>query len=270
MSLLLFYSLVLCFAEIVFNYVSFSIRYLATEICAGTLQDFFTGKYEGPEVGDCRSMMNQISRGLNHLHLLEIVHGDLKPSNILISLPNGDLGPALKLADFGFSHAFRNKDGSQEFLPAYTEGWKCPLDPLVVNGKRDLPTDIFPLGILFGYIALRGVHPFGTDLDDAIGKMKNREPLVLKDIKTIDSYVKGDQGFFINLFTNMVSYEARPTVYEVLNHPFFTQQLPIMTPPRPEQQLEVTVPTVEPFFTVENVIRNGPALVCGEMSRNNG
>ena len=102
-------------------------------------------------------MLKQITKGLNHLHILGIVHGDLQPSNILISQPSGDLGPSLKLADFGLSHAYgREYDPNhtdRRFRPAFSEGWICLSDPIDEDGERELSSDIFPLGILYAFVA---------------------------------------------------------------------------------------------------------------------
>ena len=57
-------------------------------------------------------VLHQIVKGVHHLHLLNIVHGDLKPSNVLVSFPNGDLDPMLKVADFGLCHN-ANESGSK-------------------------------------------------------------------------------------------------------------------------------------------------------------
>ena len=74
---------------------------MAVEICCGNLEDLIKQKYDGPTVGSTLEVLRQIAKGVHHLHLLDIVHGDLKPSNILVSYSKGDLKPMMKLTDFG-------------------------------------------------------------------------------------------------------------------------------------------------------------------------
>ena len=194
-------------------------------------------------------MLKQITKGLNHLHILGIVHGDLQPSNILISQPSGDLGPSLKLADFGLSHAYgREYDPNhteRRFRPAFTEGWICLSDPIDEDGERELSSDIFPLGVLYAFVALKGVHPFGKDLEEAVENIKNRQPMPL-NVREFDPTVTANDRSeaFLQLLAKMVSYDPseRPTTSQVLDHPFFTLQ-PIMTTVRQEQE---SAPTVEP------------------------
>ena len=194
-------------------------------------------------------MLQQITKGLNHLHILGIVHGNLQPSNILISQPRGDLGPSLKLADFGLSHAYDsgNKTDRTEkrFRPAFTEGWICLSDPIDEDGERELSSDIFPLGVLYAFVALKGVHPFGKDLEEAVENIKNRQPMSL-NVREFDPTVTANDRSepFLQLLAKMVSYDPpeRPTTSQVLDHPFFTGQ-PIITPVRQEQE---SAPTVEP------------------------
>ena len=213
---------------------------MATELCAGTLYDLYNGKYNGPEVGDCRLVLREITSGLQYLHSFKIAHGDLKPSNILISIPKDNSSPKMKLADFGLSHAVRNKDDTgyeeNQFRPAFSKGWMCPFDAVGDDGKRELSFDVFPLGVLFAFAALKGVHPFGRDIDEAMENINNRQPLRLNVILRIDPSVRSPP--FLQLLAEMVSYDPsqRPTSLEIFNHPFFTQQ-PIMAPAR-KQHLE--------------------------------
>ena len=192
-------------------------------------------------------MLQQITKGLNHLHILGIVHGDLQPSNILISQPKGDLGPSLKLADFGLSHAYDsgNKTDRTEkrFRPAFTEGWICLSDPIDEDSERELSSDIFPLGILYAFVALKGTHPFGKDLNEASENIKNRQPMLL-NVREIDPNVRS--AAFLQLLVQMVSYDPskRPSTPQVLDDPFFTLQ-PIMAPVRQQQE---TAPTVVPLL----------------------
>ena len=110
------------------------------------------GKYEGPFLGNLITICHQIVEGINHLHLLKIVHGDLKPTNILISIPKGALAPLLKISDFGLSHAVPTTSIHQKthFRLAFTEGWMCPSDALDEEERRCPSFDIFSLGLIFG------------------------------------------------------------------------------------------------------------------------
>jgi hypothetical protein len=74
-----------------------------------------------------------------------------------------------------------------------------PFNSFDLFGKREVVVNIFPLGILFGCIALKGVYPFGEDLINAINKMKRRGPLVIIDVKPTDLSVQGDKRFFAAL-----------------------------------------------------------------------
>lgn len=73
-----------------------SSRYLAINLCAGNLEDYVCNHNRWPELG-VKEVCHQVTLGLEHLHSLEIVHGDLKPSNILISFAKGTVGPQIKL-----------------------------------------------------------------------------------------------------------------------------------------------------------------------------
>ena len=93
------------------------------ELCAGNLEDLVCGRYNGPSVGSTLEVLRQIVRGVTHLHLLNIVHCDLKPKNILISLPKGYLQPMMKLADFGLRHVVNNTESdSKQFRLASSKG----------------------------------------------------------------------------------------------------------------------------------------------------
>ena len=109
------------------------------ELCAGTLNDVIKGEYKGPLLESRRKVLSQIASALEHLHGKSIVHGDIKPQNILISLPISENSPVIKLADFGLSRLTKNCltastdkqnksiDGEQEFhIQTGTPGWMAP------------------------------------------------------------------------------------------------------------------------------------------------
>ena len=83
-------------------------RYIAIEYCMGTLADLVCGGNDDFAMTEQSHLpvLYQITAGLNQLHSLGIVHGNLKPSNILVSFPKGNgTEPMIKLADFGIRHA---------------------------------------------------------------------------------------------------------------------------------------------------------------------
>jgi serine/threonine protein kinase len=55
------------------------------ELCAASLQDYIKGKYEGPMPTD-EQVLFQLANGLEYIHSRKILHRDIKPDNILISL----------------------------------------------------------------------------------------------------------------------------------------------------------------------------------------
>ena len=111
------------------------------ELCAGNLHDLVLGKYTTPLIDiNLKDMLCQIVKGLEHLHLLNIVHGDKKPTYILISYPKGALSAQMKLADFGLFHSVGSDEsdsGDIQFLSAFTEGWLCPSDPVDEEGNTN-------------------------------------------------------------------------------------------------------------------------------------
>jgi len=155
------------------------------------------------------------------LHLLNIIHGDLKPSNILISLPKGELKPMMKLTDFGLRHVVPYTD-SKRFRQASSKGWMCPTDT-VNEGRLDPSFDIFPLAAVMGFTASNGTHPFGRDIREAILRIKKKLPIILV-IEQLDQSLPGYS--FLDLISKMLDFDSskRPTAPEVLSHSIFNKK----------------------------------------------
>jgi len=111
------------------------------------------------------NIMVQILRGISSAHEKGVVHGDLKPSNILFR----DDGK-LKISDWGWEK-FQNATNPRKFLSEKCKQGYCTPEHLEPNefGKVDEATDQFQLGILF-YEMLTGVRPFHAEGKDQIAK----------------------------------------------------------------------------------------------------
>jgi len=98
---------------------------------------------------------------LAHCHERGVVHGDLKPGNLMLT----DDGP--RLFDFGLGQATKGALSklprlSKERFKAWTPRYAAP-ELLEEGGMISLQTDVFAMGCVLFEVA-GGKHPFGTML----------------------------------------------------------------------------------------------------------
>ncbi|CAG2054452.1 unnamed protein product [Timema podura] len=103
-------------------------RYIALELCAATLQDYVEGKFEvgGKIAADV--ILYQAMAGLQHLHSLDIVHRDIKPHNVLMSMPNPRGEVRVMISDFGLCKKLKvgRVSFSRRSGVTGTDGWIAP------------------------------------------------------------------------------------------------------------------------------------------------
>ena len=111
--------------------------------------------------------MRQLAAALRFLRGIDIVHGDLKPANLLLTAPASSaaqLLPRLKVGDFGLAQSLAGDDSSSRL-----HGTALYLAPeLVTRGSFSASCDIWSSGailhkMLYGYPAM---HPPGADQND--------------------------------------------------------------------------------------------------------
>jgi hypothetical protein len=133
--------------------VDAQVPWLATAYVAGpSLAE--TVKDHGPlSAKSVLALAAGLAEGLNAIHAAGVVHGDLKPSNVLLA----EDGP--RVIDFGISHAAETAPLTHPGLVMGSPGFMSPEQAL---GKKVGPrSDVFSLGTVLAYAA-SGERPFGT------------------------------------------------------------------------------------------------------------
>jgi eukaryotic-like serine/threonine-protein kinase len=94
-----------------------------------------------------------VAAALSVAHRRAVMHGDVKPANILITADN-----RVKLTDFGMARlaSHRGNETSVKGTPAY---W-CPEQ--IIGRSQDTRSDLFSLGVVL-YEMLTGMNPFSGD-----------------------------------------------------------------------------------------------------------
>ncbi|KAL6746968.1 kinase-like domain-containing protein [Haematococcus lacustris] len=114
----------------------------------------------------------EIAQGLEHLHHLRVVHGDLKPGNVLLRGSRVDVrGFNAQVIDFGLSHLVSNSNPQKVSKAGGTLVYAAPE---VFSGKVGKAADVYSLGIIL-WEMVTGSQPYKDLVEGQIvlGVQKN-------------------------------------------------------------------------------------------------
>ncbi len=120
------------------------------------------------QLEDALDMAKQICNALEYAHDRNVIHCDIKPSNIMITTPG-----TVKMVDFGIS-VLNVRD--YEYEPALA-GSPSYLAPELINGAApNVQSDLYSLGVLL-YEMITGRRPFpGDNVHAVMYKVINEPP----------------------------------------------------------------------------------------------
>ena len=103
--------------------------------------------------------VKQMLEAMGHMHSRGLVHGDLKPENVLY-LKDDDNSP-VKITDFGFAQFLSSGQGNEGKIKSpprgLTLGYVAP--EILLGVEYDCKVDMWSLGVML-YVLLSGLKPF--------------------------------------------------------------------------------------------------------------
>lgn len=200
-------------------------RYIALELCQATLSEYMQGDCDTTTIKPLE-ILEQATMGLAHLHSLDIVHRDIKPHNVLISVPNYKGEVKAMISDFGLCKKLQvGRDSfSRRSGVTGTDGWIAP-EMLTGTGRTTASVDLFSMGCLYYYVLSNGSHPFGDVL--------RRQANILNG--TYDLTRLRGQDWETELQKTLLEAllssdpDERPTCDAVLSHPIFWKSQKILS-----------------------------------------
>lgn len=212
------------------------------------------------------SVMRQLTEAVVYLHGQSIVHGDIKPENMLVveaqtapatnSSANTPTAAAeqpltVKLADFGSAFRLKSNSNSSSSSDNSHSSSSCSArrdytaaysPPEVIAGTQDMSkaSDVWALGIVM-YILCTGRHPYDASGESTEAEIQAAVVSVEPDFETGWENVSVEAKELVKQALSKAP-ELRPTADDMLAHPWVQgMKLQQQQQQQEEQQSEETV-----------------------------
>lgn len=190
--------------------------YIATEFIEGQTLRQWMIDHPKPELETVRDIVEQIAKGLQAFHRLEMLHQDLRPDNIMI-----DSTGTVKIIDFGATKVAGLMELASVVERSHPLGTAQYAAPEYFLGETGvIPSDIFSLGVI-AYQMLSGKLPYGTEVCKARTRSAQKKLVycsVLNDNREIPAWIDA----VLNKAVHPDPYQRYPELSEFvydLRHP---------------------------------------------------
>lgn len=138
------------------------ILYIQMSLCEQTLEEWMRGRINGTPEPMIKAILQQTFCGIDYMHSQNVVHHDIKPSNIFIST-SGQL--QIQLGDFGLACPLSFQGKKHPACGTYSYA-----APEQLQGKCDPKSDIYSVGIIL--VELLVPTKTQMELNDIINSLK--------------------------------------------------------------------------------------------------
>lgn len=169
---------------------------------------------------DIMSIIKSLCQALRILHLNNIVHGDLKPENIIIKKSETTGSYYAKLIDFDDSYFSGKPNENREMIVGTPEYYSPEVFAYITDEDEVIPgsaltcaSDIYTLGLLFCEYLTGNRPEFNVEKHRyAYMASTSGETLIVPNHKNVTEQMR-------NIISNMLSrdFSARPTINDIVN-----------------------------------------------------
>ena len=183
--------------------------YLIYELCFLSLEKYLNIRENPLSINEIKEMLLELNKCFKEMKEKNIIHGNLKPSNILLSLNKTNINKMdFKISDFGINEL-------RDIKKINLDNIQITMSPEIIKGEKNMissKSDIWSLGIIIYYMLFKQL-PYINNKDD-IQEIENNEKLkLIYDLKLKDLINK---MLIINI-NKRISWE------DYFKHPFFNQ-----------------------------------------------
>ena len=178
--------------------------YIIMDLCEYNLDEQIKMRDKSVSIEEIKYILLQLNNVFKILNKEQVIHKDLKPSNILISCQRLDKS-IIKLSDYGCS---REVSGTRTFTGTLTT-----MAPEVINDEKDISKcDLWSLGVIIYYMYFNE-YPYNG----------RNEHLLLQDINSGRELKKIDNEELNDLVRKLLVMDVKKRLSweEYFNHSFF-------------------------------------------------
>lgn len=166
------------------------------------------------------ALLRDVLEGLSALHAMDVVHGDIKPENVLMFKSTSAIGLSARLSDFGFCRP----TADYKWEAGGTPYWNAP--ECLSSAPAELRTeaygkrrDLYSLGLLACNLLTKEM-PFDSADIQSITQLKLQDKVAALIKAKIDNKISSSSvaiATFIDIIGRMLALHpnARPTIDEI-------------------------------------------------------